>query len=163
MSRSFRLTLTALASLVVVVVLSLAGCGDDATSSVSAARAVDLGLSPALAGRASNVPVMRVVSPLDGAVVTSPVTVIVETEHFELAPKGRVRDGEGHFHVLIDEPCQQPSAQIPDTDMHLHVGSGEANTVVELEPGEHSLCVQLGDGFHTALELYDVINITVVE
>lgn len=33
--------------------------------------------------------------------------------------------------------------------------------MVELERGEHSLCVQLGDGFHTALEIFDIINITV--
>lgn len=80
---------------------------------------------------------------------------------FELAPKGRVRDGEGHFHVIIDHSCEPPSAQIPDDDLHLHVGSGAAETMVELEPGEHSLCVQLGDGFHTALKIFDTINITV--
>jgi len=152
---------TVLTVLTVLVVFSLAGCGDESIVSSTGSRKADLGLSPALVGRDSLIPVMRVISPEDGAVVTSPFRVVVETEHFELAPKGRVRDGEGHFHVIIDHSCEPPSAQIPDDDLHLHVGSGAAETMVELEPGEHSLCVQLGDGFHTALKTFDTINITV--
>jgi hypothetical protein len=40
---------------------------------------------------------------------------------------------------------------------------GEPSAEVVLEPGEHALCVQAGDGTHVALDLSDQVTIDIVE
>ncbi|WP_114594048.1 DUF4399 domain-containing protein [Euzebya pacifica] len=41
------------------------------------------------------------------------------------------------------------------------VRDGSTSAELELEPGEHTLCLQDGDGEHTALDLTDEITVTV--
>lgn len=88
------------------------------------------------------------ISPADGAVVSSPVTVTFAIEGMTLAPAGTNEPGTGHHHLLVDvdlPPLDQP---IPRDANHIHFGQGETETQVELTPGTHKLQLLLGDGNH---------------
>jgi hypothetical protein len=50
---------------------------------------------------------------------------------------------------------------IPSDDDSLHFGDGSMETSVELEPGEHTLCLQVRDGVSTALDATHEITVTV--
>jgi hypothetical protein len=101
----------------------------------------------------------------DGAEVTSPVAVEFVAEGFEVEPAGdgAVTEGAGHMHVMVDTPCVEVGQVIPSDEQHLHFGDGSTSTELELEPGEHTLCLQAGDGAHTALDLTDEVTITVTD
>ncbi len=97
----------------------------------------------------------------DGAEVTSPVTVDFVAENFEIEEAGAISEGAGHMHVMVDTDCVAVGDVIPADENHIHYGDGSTSTELELEPGEHTLCLQAGDGAHTALDLTDEITITV--
>lgn len=99
----------------------------------------------------------------DGAEVTSPVAVEFEATDFTIEPAGdgTINEGAGHMHVMIDVPCVEVGEVIPSDDDHLHFGDGSTSAELELEPGEHTLCLQAGNGAHEALDLTDEITITV--
>ena len=82
------------------------------------------------------------------------VTIRVIPEGFELAPAGSSVEARGHFHVLVDQSCFRTGTRIPqgDPDIH-HVTSGEDHLTLRLSPGRHVLCTQIGDGFHTAINI----------
>ncbi|WP_205712194.1 DUF4399 domain-containing protein [Euzebya rosea] len=127
-------------ALALVLVMALAACssGDDEASSI------------AFGGVA------------DGDTVSSPVTVDFETTgDFTVEEAGEVNDNAGHMHVMVDVDCVAVGETIPGDDNHIHFGDGSTSAELELEPGEHTLCLQAGDGEHTALDLTDEITITV--
>jgi len=100
-------------------------------------------------------------SPADGDTVSSPFQVTMAAENFTIEPSGEVVDGAGHFHILVNEDCLEQGMVIPTDETHLHYGAGQLEVEVELEPGEYTLCLQVGDGVHTATDLTDIVNITV--
>ncbi len=101
------------------------------------------------------------VEPRDGATVSSPVGVLMGADNFTVEPAGEVRAGAGHLHIMVDVPCVEPGEVIPAGEQHLHYGGGQTVAELALEPGTHTLCLQAGDGVHTALPLTDTITITV--
>lgn len=106
------------------------------------------------------------VQPEDGAEVSSPVSIEMEVENFELRPVGEdttAEDGAGHLHVLVDEGCVEPSYVIPEEDGFHHLSDGETEIELDLEPGEHDLCAQAGDAQHNAYAMTDEITIEVTE
>jgi hypothetical protein len=55
----------------------------------------------------------------------------------------------GHHHLLIDATDQlDPNEPIPQDKNHLHFGSGQTETRLELSPGKHTLQLVLGDAKH---------------
>ena len=62
---------------------------------------------------------------------------------------------------MVDTPCVTPGEVIPSDANHMHYGQGQTSTELELEAGEHTLCLQAGNGEHVALDLTDTISITV--
>lgn len=106
-------------------------------------------------------PSVHFASPEDGATVTDPVHVEMMAVNFTIEPAGEVRDGAGHFHIMIDVPCVTPGEVIPSDENHLHFGQGQTSAELELAAGEHTLCLQAGNGEHVALDLTDTISITV--
>lgn len=97
----------------------------------------------------------------EGETLTSPVAVTMEAVNFEIEPAGAVRDGAGHFHLLIDRGCMGPGETIPKDDSHLHFGDGSTKTEVELTPGEHVLCLQVGNGAHAALPFVHFVTVVI--
>jgi hypothetical protein len=106
-----------------------------------------------------------IISPTDGAVVTSPVTVKFGLRGMGVAPAGVSVAGTGHHHLLID------LAELPAMDKPLpanaqvkHFGKGQTETRLELAPGVHSLQLLLGNHLHVphqAPVLSEKITITV--
>lgn len=76
------------------------------------------------------------VTPLDGQTVSSPVTVRFGLEGLGVAPAGVEREKTGHHHLLVNvddlPPMDKP---IPAGERHIHIGGGQTQTTLELEPG----------------------------
>lgn len=109
-------------------------------------------------------PEAYIVSPRDGDVVTSPVTVVFGLSGYGVAPAGTMNDKTGHHHLIIDAPLPDFSQPIPANDNYRHFGGGQTQTTVELPPGEHTLQLLLGDFAHMphASPIYsEVVTITV--
>jgi hypothetical protein len=105
------------------------------------------------------------ITPQDGEVVTSPVTVRFGLSGMGVAPAGIDQANTGHHHLLLDEP-QLPAAgtPLPATAQIIHFGGGQTETVVELPPGTHTLQLLLGNYAHvphTPPVLSPLITITV--
>lgn len=93
-------------------------------------------------------------SPLDGAVLSSPVAMKFGVEGMTVHPAG-VDVGNasaGHFHVLIDntQGFVEDGTMIPFNDGVIHYGQGQSEGRVELSPGMHSLTLQFADGAHVS-------------
>lgn len=92
-----------------------------------------------------------IISPAHGETVTSPVTVRFGLSGIGVAPAGVDQADTGHHHLLIDvgddemPPLGEP---LPSTDKVRHFGGGQTQTTIELEPGEHTLQMLLGDHIH---------------
>jgi hypothetical protein len=89
-----------------------------------------------------------IISPSDGAVVKSPVTVRFGLEGMGVAPAGVDKAVTGHHHLLIDTAMPDPSLPIPSDDHHRHFGGGQTEVTLELAPGRHTLQLLLGDHRH---------------
>ncbi len=90
-----------------------------------------------------------IVTPRDGDVVTSPVTVRFGLKGRGVAPAGVDLQNTGHHHLLIDVASLPPlNAPLPADEHHVHFGGGQTETVVELAPGRHTLQLVLGDQLH---------------
>ncbi len=89
-----------------------------------------------------------IVSPVDGATVTSPITVVFGLSGMGVAPAGTERANTGHHHLLIDIDLPFMDEPIPANDNHVHFGGGQTQVEIELEPGEHTLQLLLGDHYH---------------
>ena len=88
-------------------------------------------------------------SPADGATVTSPVTVRFGLEEMGVAPAGVDKINTGHHHLLIDVAEMPPlDMPLPTTDQIRHFGGGQTEVQLDLEPGEHTLQLVLGDYLH---------------
>ena len=65
---------------------------------------------------------------------------------------GAINEGAGHYHIAIDGECLEPGIVIPTADPWIHFGDGSDSIEIELSPGEHYLCLQIGDGEHRTLD-----------
>lgn len=91
-----------------------------------------------------------IISPKNGAQVTSPVTVKFGIKGMTLVPAGTQQENSGHHHLLIDtDPpadLSQPIPAIPNKIVHF--GKAQTETTVTLPPGKHTLQLLLGDDKH---------------
>lgn len=135
----------------------------------TAAQSLLAGLALVLlsAGVLAEKPEAHIISPADGETVTSPVTVTFGLKGMGVAPAGADIDNTGHHHLLIDvEQLPDPDRPIPADDQHVHFGGGQTQTTLELEPGEHTLQLLLGDHNHVPHDppvLSEPVTITVTE
>ncbi len=108
-----------------------------------------------------------IISPVDGAKVTSPFKVVFGLDGMGVAPAGTVKEGTGHHHLLINlDALPDMSRPLPATEQVIHFGGGQTEAIVTLAPGEHTLQLLLGDFAHIPLGedmLSPKITITVVE
>lgn len=84
-------------------------------------------------------PTISIASPVQGQVISgSTVTVNLQAENIRLAaPNGTVTEGEGHFHVWIDDANEQRGPKT--TFMFENVSAGQHTIKAELHKGDHSL------------------------
>jgi hypothetical protein len=101
-------------------------------------------------------------APEDGATSESPVPVeFAASENLQAEAAGELSQAGGHFHVMVDADPVEVGEVIPSDDAHRHFGDGSTTADLELESGEHSLVLQMGDGQHYALPETDEITVTV--
>lgn len=90
-----------------------------------------------------------IVSPSDGATVSSPVHIIFGLKSpYGVAPAGVAMDNTGHHHLIIDAELPELDQAIPKDANYRHFGGGQTEATIELEPGEHTLQLLLGDFKH---------------
>lgn len=92
-------------------------------------------------------PKAYIVTPADGATVSSTFKVVFGLNGMGVAPAGVERDKTGHHHLLVD------MEQLPPLDQPLgkevkHFGGGQTETTLTLPPGKHTLQLILGDHLH---------------
>lgn len=105
-----------------------------------------------------------IISPSDGEVVDGKVTVLFGLSGMGIAPAGTQVDKTGHHHLIVDAPLPALDQPIPSDEHYRHFGGGQTEVTIELEPGEHTLQLLLGDWIHVPHEpaIYsDVITIEV--
>ncbi|GIT93049.1 rod shape-determining protein RodA [Jannaschia pagri] len=106
----------------------------------------------------------------DGDTVTSPVLVKFGLKGMGVAPAGVEKENTGHHHLLVNRPAfgsedaEELEFGIPADEQHIHFGGGQTETTIDLEPGEHTLQMVLGDLNHIVHAdpvMSEVITITV--
>lgn len=100
----------------------------------------------------------------DGDTVTSPFTVEMGVKGMQVEPAGKVNEGFGHHHLIIDGTFVQPGIMVPADATHIHYGGGQTVTEdIILSPGVHTLTLQFADGVHASYgeEMSKTIQITV--
>ena len=66
-----------------------------------------------------------------------------------IKPAGDTTPDSGHHHLLIDGKELPPlDAPIPNDATHKHYGKGQTEDTIHLEPGTHTLQLDLGDAAH---------------
>jgi len=138
-----RARIAVLAGLAVAGV-ALAACGDETTTSAAAGE-----------------PSVAFVSPVDGGSYAGSIPLEMAADGVTIEPAGEVRDGAGHFHVIAGHGCLSEGTTIPKDAQHVHFGKGQTEAPLYLPPGEHRLCLQVGDGAHAAVGLTDELTVTV--
>ena len=96
---------------------------------------------------------LYIITPQDGDTVSSPVKVIFGLKGMGVAPAGIKMKNTGHHHLLINL-AQLPDLNlpIPSDEQHKHFGKGQTEVSIELEKGEHTLQLILGDHMHVPHE-----------
>lgn len=128
--------------------------------------------APALAAQSKSDPDAKVyiISPADGETFEDgTVRVVFGLRNMGVAPAGVKKKNTGHHHLLIN--TEAPDGRdlkhpLPKDKNNRHFGGGETETVIELEPGEHTLQLILADHNHIPHDpvvMSEVITITVEE
>ena len=143
------------ACLASAAVFVLAGCSERPAASVAPATGappsgMPTDVRPAAIPRTSSPDGASVfiISPADGATVTSPVHIEFGIAGMTVTPAGDNAANSGHHHVLIDIGLPDLGLPIPTDATHIHFGDGSTATDLSLEPGEHTLQLLLGDYLH---------------
>lgn len=92
--------------------------------------------------------VAYIVSPANGATVSSPVTVVFGLKGMGVAPAGTDKANTGHHHLLVDTDVPALDQPMPANAALIHFGGGQTQTTLELAPGSHTLQLVLGDMNH---------------
>ena len=112
------------------------------TTTVSWAQ-MGIPITPAPEGAA-----VYIISPADGATVSSPVTIQFGLRGMGVTTSGHLTPKAGHHHLLLDTTVPGPGAPIPADDNHRHFGGGQTEVTLELSAGQHTLQLILGDHIH---------------
>ncbi len=89
-------------------------------------------------------------SPPNGATVTGPVKVCLETHGVEVEPaKKGVNKGKGHHHILVDTDLPKDlSKPIGKDAQHIHMGDGSTCKELTLAAGKHTIRALFATGNH---------------
>lgn len=105
-----------------------------------------------------------IISPENGATISTPVKVLFGLSGMGVAPAGVDKEKTGHHHLIIDGGDAMPAKGMPMGTNVKHFGGGQTEAEIELTPGEHTLQLELGDKNHVPFEppiVSEKISITV--
>ena len=161
MSRIVQLLTIGFRSMVIGVTalafVSIMACGSEPAEPEPAAEAEEAEEAEAAPEEASMdmTPGVFFIAPEEGSTVSSPVTMEFGNEHFTIEPITdplTVHEGAGHHHIGLDTDCLPAGEIIPEASPWVHFGDGSNTIEMQLEPGPHRVCLQIGDGEHRTLE-----------
>ena len=89
-----------------------------------------------------------IVSPQNGATVSSPVKVVFGLHGMGVAPAGVEKAKTGHHHLIIDADLPSVNEPVPSDDNYRHFGGGQTEVTIDLAPGTHTLQLIMGDHNH---------------
>jgi hypothetical protein len=142
----------------------LAACGKPATPVEPAAAPTAPAPAPTATLPRQPAPVgasVAILSPADGATVTSPVKVMLGVQGIALAPAGDPTPDTGHHHLLVDVGLPADMSQpLPKDENHVHLGKAQTETELTLTPGTHTLQALLADGNHVP-QLPPIVSATI--
>ena len=135
-----------------IAVLACGGAADEAAESTEESAPAAEPAAPT-ASEGDGQPRVFFVEPEEGAEVDSPVRFVFGAENFAIEPvgDGAIHEGAGHYHVGLDTECLEPGVVIPQAAPWVHFGDGSSEFTSQFEPGEHTVCLQIGDGEHRTL------------
>ncbi len=84
----------------------------------------------------------------DGEKVHSPLFVEMGVKGMEVEPAGKIDEGKGHHHIIIDDSYVEKGQMVPKDETHLHFGKGQTSDTLILSPGKHTLTLQFANGLH---------------
>ncbi len=86
----------------------------------------------------------------DGDTVESPFLIQFGLRGMGVAPAGADFPDTGHHHLLVDLDIAEVDMDLPlpPSENLLHFGGGQTETILELEPGTHTLQMLLGNLSH---------------
>ena len=93
---------------------------------------------------------LMIIWPPDGQVIRGgKLWVRMGLKGMGVAPAGINMEGTGHHHFLVDTELPPLDEPIPADANHIHFGAGQTEArLTDLEPGEHTLQLMLGDHEH---------------
>ena len=130
------------------------GCGiAGAQEAMKAATPMAMKALPAAREKAPHGAKVFIESPKDGATVCQDVTVKFGDKGIDIMPAGDATPNSGHHHLLIDGKELPPlDAPIPNDATHKHYGKAQTEDTIHLEPGTHTLQLELGDLKHMSFD-----------
>ncbi len=93
---------------------------------------------------------LYLISPYHGEVIDGPVLVRFGVRGMGVAPAGIDHPNTGHHHLLINLPLDEVDLDqpLPFTDQTRHLGGGQTEILLELEPGTYNLQALFADFRH---------------
>jgi hypothetical protein len=164
----FRSRLAAL-TVVMVLIFGVSACGGSEEPTATPPPAEPTATpepptaTPEPAAPATNAAPIKVsfVNLTGSTTIDAPFPVQMAVENLTLEPAGEVKAGHGHLHVMVNQPCVEPGQVIIKDASHLHYGQGQSEAILDLLPGDYTLCLQAADGAHLALDATQVVSVTV--
>jgi hypothetical protein len=84
----------------------------------------------------------------DGDKVKSPVFIEMGVRGMSVEPAGKVEEGKGHNHLIVDGSFTEKGQVVPSDETHIHFGKGQTSDTLKLSPGSHTLTLQFANGMH---------------
>ncbi len=80
--------------------------------------------------------------------VRSPLIIQMGVMGMEVEPAGKIVEGKGHHHLVIDGSYITKGMMVPEDSTHIHFGKGQTVDTLMLSPGTHTLTLQFANGMH---------------
>ena len=93
-------------------------------------------------------PELYFIEPKDGSINTGTVQIKFGLKNFGVAPAGYNIPNTGHHHLIIDADLPNLALPIPASKNYVHFGLGQTETIINLEPGTHTLRLLMGNYLH---------------
>ena len=98
-------------------------------------------------------------APADGDHIAGSIAVQMEADGVTIEPAGEVPSGRRPLPRDGGPRVSRGWRSDPEGRRPRHFGKGQTETTLSLPTGEHTLCLQVGDGVHVATTLTDEITV----
>jgi hypothetical protein len=107
---------------------------------------------------------VEITAPLNGATVSSPVSIKLKSTGVRIAPASDEKAGSTHHHLFVDHELTWLNDTIPQGSTGIyHLARGQKEFVLDLKPGTHRVIALLARWDHVPLNplVADTVTFTV--